>query len=470
MGQINIRPNALPGRARDLRWTACMLAPLSLPALVGAALLAMPAQKAQAVPAFADQTGMPCQACHVGGFGPQLTPFGREFKLEGYTLRAKSFNVPLSGMAIASWTHTKKDQVPPPDGLDANNNLAFDQGSIFLAGGVGHHFGGFAQFTYDGVGKQWSWDNLDLRAVTKGRIFGQDAVFGLTLNNSPTVQDAWNTTPAWGFPYTDTAVSNTPGASPFIDGALAQNTLGLSGYAWIGQKLYLEAGAYSSPSAGTLNWLGVDPTDPGDIHGLAPYGRIAWQSQLGGGTFELGAFALKAAINPGRDRTSGYTDHYSDVGLDASWQKTLGSGDTIAAQMRYVHEKSDLQASCALGMIGETTDPGCAHLGLNEWRGDVTYSWHNKVGATLGAFSVTGDANPDLYGPSGTPDSNGVMAQIDYTPWGAGNGPLGPRVNMRLGVQYTAYGKFDGARYNYDGAGANASDNNALRVFTWVAF
>ena len=65
---------------------------------------------------------------------------------------------------------------------------------------------------------------------------------------------------------------------------------------------------------------------------------------------------------------------------------------------------------------------------------------------------------------------NGALAQLDYTPWGAGNGPLGPLVNLRVGVQYTVYGQFNGARHNYDGSGASASDNNALRVFTWLAF
>jgi len=45
------------------------------------------------VPAFAAQTGLACQACHVGGFGPQLTPFGRQFKINGYTQRTASFNV-----------------------------------------------------------------------------------------------------------------------------------------------------------------------------------------------------------------------------------------------------------------------------------------------------------------------------------------------------------------------------------------
>ncbi len=444
-------------------------------AILGLGVVALPllmiARPAKAVPAFADQTGLACAACHVGGFGPELTPLGRDFKLNGYTMRSKSLSVPLSVMAVASLTHTKKGQVPAPAGLSQNDNLAFDQGSIFIAGGVGHHFGGFAQITYDGVGKVWSWDNLDLRAVTTGHVLGQDAVFGLTLNNGPTIQDAWNTTPAWGFPYTNTGVSGTPGAAPLIDGGLAQNTLGLSAYSWIGQRWYLEAGAYSSPSTGTLRWLGADPFAPGDIKGLAPYGRVAWQGNLAGGTLELGAFALKAKINPERDRSSGFTDHYSDVGVDGSWQKSVGSGDTISAQARYIREHSNLEASCALALVGNGSNLDCAKTSLNQFRGNIGYNWHGKVGATLGAFSTTGTSNSDLYGgPNAAPDGNGVMGQLDYTPWGDGKSPLGPRFNMRVGVQYTAYGKFDGARQNYDGSGANASDNNDLRIFTWIAF
>ena len=41
---------------------------------------------------------------------------------------------------------------------------------------------------------------------------------------------------------------------------------------------------------------------------------------------------------------------------------------------------------------------------------------------------------------------------------------------MRVGLQYTAYSRVDGASHNYDGAGANASDNNTLRIFTWLAY
>ena len=460
------------GRSRALVWALRA----SVPALIGVMGLVV-TPPASAVPSFADQTGQPCQGCHTGGFGPELTPFGREFKLGGYTMRAKA-SIPLAAMAIASLTHTRKglDPANVPDGYQPNDNFAFDQVSGFVAGGVGQHFGGFAQFTYDGVGNSWSWDQLDLRAVTNGHVLGKDAVFGLTVNNNPTVQDAWNTTPAWGYPFTTSAFALTPGAAPLIDGALAQEVLGVSAYAWIDHQFYLEAGAYSTPAAGTLRWLGADPLGgPGDIHGLAPYARLAWQHDLAGGTAEVGAFAFKADINPSRDRTSGYTDHYSDVGVDASWQKALASGNTVSANLRYVHESSNLLASCALGLsTADPADPNCAKTTLNEWNGMLGYSWHNKIGASVGAFSIAGTSNAALYVDNNTssPNSNGVTGQIDYTPWSAGNSPLGIRANVRLGLQYTAYGKFNGARHNYDAntPNANASDNNTLRVFTWVAF
>src|SRR5215472_1541751 len=38
---------------------------------------------AQALPSFARQTGQPCGTCHTDF--PALTPFGRSFKLRGYT-------------------------------------------------------------------------------------------------------------------------------------------------------------------------------------------------------------------------------------------------------------------------------------------------------------------------------------------------------------------------------------------------
>lgn len=436
--------------------------------LVAAAALTS-TRPARAVPAFAQQTGLQCKSCHVGGFGPELTPVGREFKLGGYTLRSHA-SVPLAAMAIASFTHTSRDQDPAPEHLDKNDNVALDEAAIFIAGGLGEHLGAFAEITYEGVDRHFTWDNLDIRAVTTAHPFGKDAVFGLSLNNSPTVQDPWNTLPTWGFPFTDTEVSPTPDAAPLIDDSLAQNVLGLTAYGWFDHKLYLEAGGYSSPSRGTLSWLGADPFDPGSLHGVAPYGRIAVQTQLAGGTFEIGANALKAAIFPERDRSSGFTDHYTDLGLDMSWQKTLGNGDSISINARYEHEHANLRASCALGLIGDGGDLDCGRYHLDEIRAAARYTLHDKIGLTLSPFSITGSRNEIVFDGNGRPDSNGIMGQVDYTLWPAGDSPLGPLVNARVGLQYTLYGKFNGRRHNFDGEGRDASDNDALRLFTWIAF
>lgn len=440
--------------------------------LAGTSLIGMVAltssRQAKALPAFAQQTGLACKSCHVGGFGPELTPFGREFKLGGYTMRSNRSN-PIAAMIIASFTHTRKDQVPAPEHLKSNDNFAVDQTSVFVAGGLGKHLGGFGQLTYDGVGQAFSWDNMDLRAVTTGKVFGNDATFGLSLNNNPTVQDPWNTLSAWSFPYTDTAVSATPGAAPLIDGALAQTVLGLTAYSWIGHKLYFELGGYSSPRRATISWLGGDPFSPGSIHGIAPYGRIALQTQLAGGTAEIGVSGLGASIFPGRNRSSAFTDRYIDLGLDASWQRTFGD-DTISTNVRFVHERGNLRASCALGVIGDGADPGCARYSLNETRATVRYNWHDKVGLTISGFSIAGSRNSNLYQGSELPDSNGVNGQLDYTFWPTGNSPLGRRFNIRTGAQYTHYSKFNGARHNFNGSGSNATDNNAIRAFTWIAF
>jgi hypothetical protein len=44
-----------------------------------------------------------------------------------------------------------------------------------------------------------------------------------------------------------------------------------------------------------------------------------------------------------------------------------------------------------------------------------------------------------------------------------------PFANARVGLQYTVYTKYDGASTNYDGTGRNASDNNTLYLFLWLA-
>ena len=428
-----------------------------------ASLLAAPAQ---AVPAYASQTGQNCNACHVGGFGPQLTPFGRRFKDGGYTLRTNTFNVPLSVMAVASYVRTRKAQDPPPTpDFSSNDNLALDQISVFLAGGWGQHLGAFVQTTYDGIGKRFTWDNLDLRATTKVTLAGHGVQLGASLNNSPTITDPFNTLKAWGYPYTSSSLAPSPGAQPII-GSFAQTTLGLTGYAVLDSGLRLEAGGYQTPGGSLLRRLGSDPTSPGILARTAPYARIAYEKDLGDSNFEVGVFGLWANLYPGGDRSAGTSDRYADTGVDASYQWFRSNKDVFTLNGRFTHESRTQTASQALGLA--QFGPGR----LDDLRLDASYFWRNKIGATVGLFDTTGTSDNLIYGGNRTfkPDSSGATFQVDGTPWGAGDSGLGRRFNARLGVQYTVYGKFDGARNDYDGAGHNASDNNTLRLFAWFAY
>src|SRR5690242_8647198 len=74
---------------------------------------------ARAVPSFARQTGQECIACHVSF--PELTPYGRYFKLTGYTIGKTAFSssgvnyVPMAIMAQASVTNTRNNHEIDPD-------------------------------------------------------------------------------------------------------------------------------------------------------------------------------------------------------------------------------------------------------------------------------------------------------------------------------------------------------------------
>lgn len=448
------------GRRSAFRFTQAKL-------VLAILVLATGIRPALAVPAFAEQTQMACQSCHIGGFGPQLTPFGRQFKLNGYTMRASKFTMPVSAMVVASFLRTDKDQpgAPAPH-YATNDNATIDEISLFLAGGDGDHLGGFAQITYDGVGRGVSWDNLDLRAIDHVTLFGSDVLLGISVNNNPTTQDVWATLPGWGFPFTDSALAPGPSASTLISDALAQNVIGVSAYAWWDENFYTEVGLYNSTSTGFLKAVGVDPADTSELKSTAPYVRVAYQKDYGDQNFEIGAFGLFADLYPGRDSSTGQSDHYTDLGLDASYQY-LGDGQNIyTLNGRFISEHQKLNASVLLGNALSSS------VNFNELNANASYYFQNTYGVSVGAFHTWGSSDALLYADNRTlkPNSSGFTFQIDGTPFGGENAEYGPRVNVRMGIQYTAYTMFDGASTNYDGLGRNASDNNTLRIFLWTAF
>jgi hypothetical protein len=302
-------------------------------------------QDALAVPSFARQTGMACTQCHVQAFGPNLTPLGREFKLNGYTQGGVRKFPPISAMIQGSFTNTQKDQ--PEDAapnFGKNNNFALDEASFFYAGQVLSKLGAFVQVTYEGVEKKVSLDNTDIRLANNIQLGNQNIIYGISLNNSPTVQDLWNTTPIWGFPFVSSSLAPTPDAAALIDDTLSAQVGGATAYTMINDLLYLEAGAYTTFAKDFQQAMGTFNSEQNKIDGGAPYWRIALQHEWNGHYFELGHYGLKANVFPGRNQNAG-TNQFTDLAVDATYQFIGNLKHIFEIKSTYIREDQDLKAS-----------------------------------------------------------------------------------------------------------------------------
>ena len=447
-----------------------------------------------AVPSYARQTGQECVACHVSF--PELTPYGRYFKLTGYTIGKTAITsegvnyIPGAVMAQASITNTRNNhEIDPNTGetvtiTQRNDSLVFTGASFFLASKLNDYVGGFIQWTYNNLattadgtlGGHSGIDNTDIRVVGKYSAPGSaepDLIYGFTLNNNPTVQDVWNSTPAFGFPFATAPLGNTPSAATQIDGSLAQQLAGLGGYVFWQKTLYGELSFYRTAD-GAFSFLrqGQDIHPDGGVaalKGYNPYWRLALSHDWGANSIMVGTYGMVIDRYPSNFDTSTPTDRYRDIAFDAQYQY-ITDPHTFTAQATYIHEKQSYDASfpvtAATGAgIGAGPTPANPTDTLRTFKAKATYYHDRKYGGTIAYFSTTGSADGGLYGTDAngnalTPDSSGWIGELDYL----------PIQNIRLMLQYTAYNKFNGASTNYDGNGRNAKDNNTLFFNVWVAF
>lgn len=434
-----------------------------------------------ALPSFARQTGMSCTACHTAF--PELTTYGRNFKLNGYTLnnseqvkdgsddagyRLQISNVPpISAMLQVADTFVKN---PPPGSVNAlsdnNGSLEFpSQLSLFYAGAISPKMGAFVQFTYSSGSGSFGMDNTDIRLADHFTVANTNLVLGMTLNNNPTVQDVFNTVPAWGFPYassqTADALGITPGASPMIAN-LGGSAGGLGAYAFWNDLLYAELSFYRSIPQGALGMTGST-----DIQGYAPYWRVALTHDFDEHSIEVGAYGMDIHVYPDAAAIldpAAPQDDYNDFALDAQYQFT-SKVHSLTLKGTCIWENQNLGYSSTLGALTNPTDT------LTTLKVDLTYYYDNKIGATIAYFNTAGSRDAALYSPApvtgyadNVPDTNGMIFEVNYMAWD----------NTKLSLQYTYYNKFNGAENNYDNdgqpTGRNASDNNTLMAMAWLMY
>jgi len=459
-----------------------------------AALLAAP-PRAHAVPSFARQTGMACEACHT--VFPELTHFGRVFKANGYTLTnlkqvrdvsgkkeellELSQMPPLSIMAQISYTDMKHG-VPDlssagAPGVAQSGTAGFPQQlSLFYAGKIAPNLGAYLQLTYANDSGTIGIDNSDIR-FAKELVLPDNSPFtyGLSLNNNPTVQDPWNSTPAWGFPYAATNAAVSPLATIAINGPYAQNVAGLTAYLFWNESLYAELGGYRSAKQGVTNELTgaagpLDGTTSNVLSGFSPYWRLAYEYDWDRYSLEAGVYGIDFKVLPGGSPSApapliGRTNRFNDVAEDVQYE-FIGEQQLFTIEATHIHEAQTLDASFATGAAANLSDT------LSTTEVAATYYYRRRIGGTVQYFSTTGSTDALMYAPTapgapgvvtsanGSPDTRGWIGELNYLPW----------LNVKVSLQYTWYSKFNGAGSDYDGKGRSAADNDTLYLLLWFAY
>ncbi len=421
------------------------------------------------VPSFARQMDVSCLQCHYAY--PQLNEYGRTFKIRGYVTdvgknikngkKESDLSLvkipPLATAFVTSLTATGKEQ----PGIQ-NGSAAFPQElSIFMAGKVTSNIGSFLQLSYEQEEGNIGMDMGEIRLAFNSSLMKKPLTYGFILNNTPALQDVWNSTPAFAFPYLSSETAPTPIATVLIDNVLGNEVAGLGMYGFFDNQLYLGGAVYRSAPQGGFP-VAEQPAEgentPGIISGVAPYWRAAVQPIKGSQYLEIGTYGMFASLYP--SGVSGTTNKYTDLGFDGQYELHAGPGSALF-YLTGIYEWRTFNASLSSGEV-ETAHPNLFSLNFN-----MHYFMNFGLEGSFGYILTAGNTDSLLYNQemirgsrTNKPNNGRFILQLSYLPW----------QNAKVTVQGYLYHMFNGASENYDGFGRNASDNNTLYVSTWLAF
>ena len=180
--------------------------------------------------------------------------------------------------------------------------------------------------TGDPVGGAVDLDSSDVRYVDSFKLFDKDAYLGVTVNNSPTVQDVWNTTPTLGWSAGDLGSRRRFLAArhPHRGRLGPAGDLGAGAYIFWNDMLYAELTAYGGVQQ--VRQRGASAASlparrPTSHSGVQPYWRLAFEPHWGDHYLEVGTFGMYGRTAPsGVFSPTGATDNYTDIGLDSQYQ------------------------------------------------------------------------------------------------------------------------------------------------------
>ncbi|MBF0474188.1 MAG: cytochrome C, partial [Nitrospirae bacterium] len=314
-----------------------------------------------ALPSFARQTGMSCNDCHT--VFPALTPAGRDFKLGGYT-QSKSNTLyetlpPIAAGVALGYTVSKglTNGIAPynaanrgTDALDLPSGVA-----LYYAGRVYGPVGAWIEVDYDGIGNAFSLGMLDIRIAETTKISDKPFTYGITINNMPTMEDPWNSSAMWGFPYLTSPVASASTISSMIDGGFMGQLGGFGAYGYWNDTIYLALSVYRTTLNGITEPFGAGMTTTTVVSGAVPYWRLAINQKFDKDqTFMIGTYGTVASIYP-LGASSGATDMYTDIAVDTQYQY-ISDPHIITLMATWIHETQSLDATFRAGGASNNSD------------------------------------------------------------------------------------------------------------------
>jgi len=453
--------------------------------LLGGSALLLVSTPAHAVPPFARQTGLACEACHT--VPPELTPFGRRFKLNGYTLTTRPplvqdvddykrntvWLTDLPGLGIllqASYNHY--DRAPPdsqvPGATAQSENLQFpQQWSIIGAGAITDHVGGFLQMTYSQPGGTFGVDNTEIRY--SDHTDNNDWVWGLLANNNPGNQDVWNSVAAYPtLDFSNQSLWSSGGiagaalSGPFFEG-LGQLVAGPTAYVWYKDSFYLGLSEYHAAVSGSVSTT-LDSSNlavgGGVVQNWAPYWRAAYEHDWGYNAISVGTSGMYTKFTPsliaGQTVDPGFINRYLDVSVDGQYQYN-GQHYNVSFLARYTHETQENDPGLVPTFFSNSVDH------LNALNVTATYYYNRHYGGLINFNRTTGTSDSTFYGGNGSPGNQYEVFELDWLPW----------FNFRFMLQYNVYQVVNNNQNPFillQASHPKASDNNTWDLGLWMDF
>jgi hypothetical protein len=417
------------------------------------ALLLLASTAANAIPAYARQTGSACADCHAGSYGatsngPELTPYGMRFKLNGYTdTDGNGFKIPVAGQIVGT-------RAVPAQGQSTTD---LSEADLYLAGRISDQVGGYVKITSDNGGDNkfiTQLSDVDLRFVLKDLKLGsKDATFGVTVNNNPGFQDPVAALPA--------ATQNGPPTvsgsllNPSSSNTLAHRVIGASVYGVYDSDWYGEIGTYTSMPISVQDHLGYSlGGDPGKLSNTG-YFSFNYMKDLKSQFFSAGVVALTTDRQLPR---TGPSEGVTDLGYDLTYQY-LGNRDNIV-QLAYVNILE--QRRYATVPVSPVV-PGLTALQdgvVHDQSASVTYTFKQSYGVTFSHLVSTGTHDVVRYVPYGEPDTASNSYSVFWAPFGKDDSWTSI-ANLKFTASWFRFTKFNGSATNVFGVPIGAPVTNA---------